>query len=58
MEDKTDGSTTLRLHDKVYLAGLKDVLTKMAIDMEHFEKRIVNLEELTTPSAIRTVAQS
>ena len=43
--NKTDGSTTLRLHDKVYLAGLEDVLTKMAIDMEHFEKRIVNLEE-------------
>ena len=56
--NKTDGSTTLRLHDKVYLAGLEDVLTKMVIDMEHFEKRIVNLEELTTPSEIRKVAQS
>ena len=56
--NKTDGSSTLRLHDKVYLAGLEDVLTKMVIDMEHFEKRIVNLEELTTPSEIRKVAQS
>ena len=35
--DKTDGSTTLRLHDKVYLAELKNILIKMALDMKDLD---------------------
>ena len=34
---KTDGSTTLRLHDKVYLAELKNILIKMALDMKDLD---------------------
>jgi hypothetical protein len=37
MTDKTDGSSTLRLHDKVYLAELENVLIKMALDMEDLD---------------------
>ena len=33
----TDGSTTLRLHDKVYLAELENILTQMALDMKDLD---------------------
>ena len=33
----TDGSTTLRLHDKFYLAELKNILIKMALDMKDLD---------------------
>jgi len=35
--DKTDGSSTLRLHDKVYLAELENILTRMVLDMKDLD---------------------
>ena len=37
MTDKADGSSTLRPHDKVYLAELENILIKMALDMKDLD---------------------
>ena len=32
-----NGSSTLRLHDKVYLAELENILTRMTLDMKDLD---------------------
>jgi hypothetical protein len=43
--DTTDGTSTLRLHDKIYLSELENILIRMAIEMKDLDpefSKVVN----------------